>query len=163
MRLQIGMAFIVQPVTEVDGEEWARLYYQAFKPVLSYLWLGEPSEESYKQMGVGNISSLKEPGTYAFKAIDTTNNKIVGIAQWQVFVEPPPEEILQSMFSEVSESPEVDSEKRFGLLKDVIKSRREIMSLEPCVLLRLMMVRPEYQRRGVGHILLQWGIDQQEK
>jgi GNAT superfamily N-acetyltransferase len=159
----IEMSFVVQPLTEKDGEEWARLYYQAFKTVLSYLWLSEPSDESYKEMAIGNIMSLEEPDTYVFKAIDTTENKIVGIAQWQIFTEPPSEKVLQSMFTEVSESSEVDSEKRKGLLDDVVQVRREIMSLEPCVLLRLMMVLPEYQRKGIGHQLMQWGIEQQEK
>jgi len=157
------MTIVIQPISEADGEEWARLYYTAFKNVLGYLFLSEPSDESYKQMGVGNISTLKEPGTHIFKAVDTATNKIIGLTQWQIFMEPPSPEILKTMCTELSEGPEVDSVRRSALLVDIMKSRREIMSMEPCLLLRLMMVHPDYQRKGIGTSLMQWGIEQMDQ
>jgi GNAT superfamily N-acetyltransferase len=157
------MPIIVQPILETDGEEWARVYYQAFKSVVGYLFISEPSEESYKQMAISNISTLKDSGTHVFKAVDTDTNRIAGIAQWQIFKEPPSEDYLNSSIAELSETPEVDGEKRRALLEGITKSRNEIMSLEPCVLLRIFMVHPDYQRRGVGTQLLQWGIEQMDQ
>jgi GNAT superfamily N-acetyltransferase len=154
------MSFIIEPITETDVEEWARLYYAAFKTVLGYLFIAEPTDESYKKWGVENLKTIQRPDTYAFKSVDSKTGQIVGIASWEIFRKPPTEETLNSMLTEVSESVEVDSKRRQGLLKDVVLSRKEIMSQEPSILLRILMVRPEYQRRGIGTSLMQWGLEQ---
>lgn len=154
------MSFVIEPITESDGEEWARVYYAAFKTVLGYLFVAEPTDESYKKWGVDNIKTIQGPDTYAFKSVDTSTGQIVGIASWEIFREPPSEEVLGAMLTEVGESAEVDSKRREGLLKDVVLSRKEIMSKEPSILLRILMVRPEYQRRGIGKSLMQWGLQQ---
>jgi hypothetical protein len=154
------MPFTVQPVTESDGEEWTRIYYFAFQSTLAYLWRGEPTDDGWARMAGEHIPTLKEPDVHTFKAVDTISNKMVGVAQWQIFKQTPSQETLDSMFVETSPPPEINHEARTALLKDIAKARTNFMPLGPCILLRMLIVSPDYQRKGAGNLLMQWGVEQ---
>jgi hypothetical protein len=158
------MSFIIQPVVESDGVEWARIFYYAFQSTLGYLWYGEPTDEGFVQMSVEHTATLKEPDTFTFKAVDRSSNEMIGTAQWQIFRKAPSKEEVDAMFSDTgTPPPQVNHEARTALLEDVALSRKELMTSEPCVLLRVLIVSPKYQRKGAGTLLMQWGLEKMDE
>lgn len=50
-------------------------------------------------------------------------------------------------------------EARTALPKDIASSKRELMTSAPCILLRLLIISPECQRKGAGTLLMQLCLD----
>jgi hypothetical protein len=157
------MAFTVQPVTAADSIEWTRIYYYAFQSTLAWLWHGEPTDDGWVRLAGEHTPTLEEADVYTFKAVDTISDKMVALAQWQIFKQAPSQEAIDSMFAETDPVPEVNHEARAALLVDVAKSRNDFMSSGPSVLLRMLIVSPEYQRQGAGNLLMQWGVEKMDQ
>jgi hypothetical protein len=158
------MSFTIEPVVESDSVEWARIYYYSFQSTLSYIWRGEPSDSGFVRMAEEHTPTLKEPDTHTFKAVDKSSNKMMGVSQWQVFRQPPTADELSAMLSDAdTPPPQVNREARTALLKDIASSKRELMTSHPCILLRLLVISPECQRKGVGTLLMQWGLEKMDE
>ncbi|PVH94100.1 hypothetical protein DM02DRAFT_694119 [Periconia macrospinosa] len=98
------------------------------------------------------------------KAVEIATGKIVGFAMWTVIDEekPPEKELDGPPGTWPSEE-----EKRYcrelhrALLVD---RRREIRENDlPIMMLNMMAVFPQYQRRGIGKLLMDWGLDLADK
>jgi len=141
-----------------------KIHYLAFQPSLAILWHREPSEESFKLLAERRSSALKDKGSYVFKAVDTdADNKIIGVANWHVHPEQRDSEELKKNFGQTLAIPEVNAEARKAFMENINQSRAEIMGGAPVVMLGTLTIRPEYQRKGVGTLLMKYGIEEADR
>jgi GNAT superfamily N-acetyltransferase len=151
------MPFIVAPVEEKDGVEWCQIHYDAFHPLLGFLWKSVPTEQSVKNMAKQRVATLSDPNTEVMKVVDTESGKIAGIAIWKIYPEERTLEDLEKSALEGPYQPDVYVEARKAFMKNIYDTRINVLGTQPCVVLGALVVRPEFQRRGVGHLLMDYG------
>ncbi|KAI1337259.1 acyl-CoA N-acyltransferase [Xylariaceae sp. FL0016] len=154
--------FVVLPAQISDIEPAYDVYFAAFakEAILDFLFPGGVDRKAHTE-GTKHWWNLDRNG-YTIKCVDPDTGKIVGMASWDVFwrpgeegawPKPPGAEWLQGKEREKAETVLVPlwdmHEKLFG-------KRRHVY-------LPTMAVHPDYQRRGIGRLLMQWGIDMAEK
>jgi GNAT superfamily N-acetyltransferase len=158
------MPIIVKPLERADCEEWMEIHYRAFQPTLSILWHREPSKESFRILAERRSSALTEPGSHVFKAVDTdADNKIIGVANWHVHPEQRDPEELKKSLGQPFAIPEVNIAAREVFMGNINQSRVDIMGPAPVVMLGTLTIRPEYQRKGVGSLLMKFGIEEADR
>jgi len=101
-------------------------------------------------------SFTTDPSARYVKAVDTSTGAIVAWAKWTFFVdpdEPPkpwPEEWLDGANVELC-----------TLFSRSIRQKRETaMKGKPYVLMGILVTQPAYRGRGIGSMLLRWGLEQ---
>jgi ribosomal protein S18 acetylase RimI-like enzyme len=158
------MPIIVKPIEEADLEEWMEVHYLAFQSSLAILWNSRPSKESFQILAERRKSALTEPGAFILKAVDTeANNKIAGVANWSIYPEERNAEELKKSLGSPLPIPEVNHEAREAFMSAIDSSREEIMGTAPVVMLGSLIVRPEYQRKGVGTMLMKPGLEEADR
>jgi GNAT superfamily N-acetyltransferase len=163
------MSFTVEPVTSNDLVEWTNVHFQAFYPLLTVLWTSPPSPRGMELLAENRRPAIDSPDSHAFKCVDTATGRIAGVAYWTVYdKERTPQEVEETL-SESQESPEVNAETHINLearrtfMANIFRSRREILGAQPAVVLKSLTVHPDYQRRGVGTMLMKWGVDEADR
>jgi hypothetical protein len=163
------MPLIVEPMTEADLIEWAKVHFYAFYPLIPCLWTGIPTEKGFQILAKGRRQYLTNPNDRSFKCVDTDTNTIVGAASWKIYnKERTPEEIDDDL-GEEDEDEETSRETcrnmtaRKEFMGNIFKSRKEVLGGQRAVMLGTLVVRPEWQRRGVGGKLMQWGVDEADR
>ncbi|KAK5173457.1 uncharacterized protein LTR77_002138 [Saxophila tyrrhenica] len=97
---------------------------------------------------------------------DNSNRKMVGLSWWKVF---PKQRTQADLDAEAKESKErgMPPDANHALLEEfrgnIMDYKKEILGTQPYVLLSILAVVPEYQRKGVGSILLDWGSKQADE
>jgi GNAT superfamily N-acetyltransferase len=108
--------------------------------------------------------------TVYIKAIDTdlpADSQIVSTAKWQFYPRRRSDEELDRDAAEggrenmFSEGANVEAMKTF--FGELAAKRRERFGGEPYVLLSILVVHPEHQRRGLGAKQLKWGLDKADE
>jgi ribosomal protein S18 acetylase RimI-like enzyme len=163
------MSFVVEPLQESDLVEWAKVHFQAFYPRISMLWHSPPTEKGFELLGETRRPILSNPEAHVFKCVDTSNGKIVGVAHWKVYEKQRTPEEVEATLGEDQKDPVANAEIHINLdargifMKNIWTSRREVLGGQPNVMLGVLTVLPEYQRRGVGKLLVQWGVDEADR
>jgi ribosomal protein S18 acetylase RimI-like enzyme len=156
-------AFVVQPMAPEDVEEWLQVHHAAFQPTFKMLWNKELSAESWKKLADLRRKSFESPNYHAFKAVDTKTGKIVGAASWKVYERERPAEELNEGRVEVWTIPEINVEARRDFIKGIDEARIRLFAGSRHVHLGTLTVHPDYQRQGIGGLLMQWGIETADK
>jgi GNAT superfamily N-acetyltransferase len=159
------MPLRVRPLTEADTQAWAELYYPAFsKSDLGCLWIREPSVKSIRQLANVLKETLTKPDAHVFKCVDTDlHDKLIAVAKWSVYEEPRAMEQIEKTFVVRPTSVEENRKARIEFMSGIFKSRREIMGERPHVILDSLICHPDFQRRGAGRQLVQWGLDRADE
>lgn len=158
------MTIEIKPLEPHDMEEWLRLHYDSFHPILPMFWYRKPSDESFKTLAERRLPSLSNPGNYTFKAVDTeANNKIVGVANWEVHPEERTAEAFKKSLAQRMPIPEINYDIRDAFMKHINESRVNNMGYGPVVMLGSLIVSPDYQRKGVGTALMKFGVDEADR
>jgi ribosomal protein S18 acetylase RimI-like enzyme len=157
------MPFEIFSLTRDDLLDWVHIHYLAFNPLLPFMYTSPPSEESFSCLARDRLKTLEFPSASIFKAVETETNKIIGVAYWKINPSERTMEEVESEFILPDPQPETRVEVRDDLWAGIWASRREVIGGTSHVLLESLTVLPEYQRRGVGTALLQWGLDQADK
>ncbi|KAI1851727.1 hypothetical protein JX265_010961 [Neoarthrinium moseri] len=152
------MPFAVLPALVPDITPVYDVYFEAFKgeKMLNFLFPGGIDRQAHKHGTT--LWWHHDQNGYTIKCVDSESGKIVGMATWEVFWRPGKDsrwkkpagaEWLKGANRKKAESVLIPSwtmrEKLFGGQKHIY-----------CISLA---THPEYRRKGIGRLLLQWGVD----
>lgn len=135
---------------------------QVFFPVLGYTIsdITKSKEEGRQRLWESHVK-MGEASNWLYVE-EVFTGKMVGCAQWEVHLKNPfpqaPEKMETHWWPEGSKGKEF-SEK---LLDQVYGARYSWMA-RPHLALNWMCCIPSYRRRGVGSLIMQWGIDKAEE
>ncbi|KAE8453020.1 hypothetical protein EG329_012207 [Mollisiaceae sp. DMI_Dod_QoI] len=146
--------------TEDDASALASVMTAAFSAcdaAYPLIWGSAPEGTHEMLAEKGLFSPVQKEGRFTFKAVDETNGKLVGFATWNM----PKEKVVGSQAGEqkggLPELPWVNMElwnEKTGRPK---KFHDRDVDDSKDIMLSLCFVHPEYQRRGIGSMLLEWG------
>ncbi|KAI4718001.1 hypothetical protein E4T48_05761 [Aureobasidium sp. EXF-10727] len=92
------------------------------------------------------------------KVTERETGKIVAASNWRVHMGFVPEHEEEDLGWEWLEGDEVKLEKCREVMRD-IADKRKMLFTEPYCQLHICFTDPDYQRRGIGSMMLQWGCD----
>ncbi|KAI1771395.1 acyl-CoA N-acyltransferase [Hypoxylon cercidicola] len=157
------MPLVVLPAQVADIEPVYDVYFAAFKdePIVDLLYPGGVDRKAHTE-GV-KLWWAHDTALYTVKCLDTDIGKVVGMATWDIFWKPgedngwvKPDGIPWLNGKE--------KEKCEAVLSPMWDMREELFGKQrQYVYLSSMAVDPEHQRRGVGRLLAQWGVDVAEQ
>jgi predicted N-acetyltransferase YhbS len=151
--------------TDSDLDAFVRLTYAAFS-ALDCLWISPPSAASFAQMAQNRMASISDAHAHGFKAIEVSTGRMVGAATWKAYAETrSAAEVEKSHreFSPYRDVPEVRQEAASAFASGITKSRKEVLGTRASVSLGVLVVHPEFQRRGIGKMLMRWGLDEADR
>ncbi len=75
------MPFIAEHLTasDADLEALACISYAAFNTDYPFMYIRNPSDDSFHKLGQSHKSSPISPAAYAFKAVDTEMGMMIGV------------------------------------------------------------------------------------
>ncbi|KAE8423899.1 acyl-CoA N-acyltransferase [Aspergillus pseudocaelatus] len=155
----------ILPASPEDAPSLTRIHGDAFKDsALTDLMFGPPTEENLKGF-TGQLAELiaGDKTTRFVKAVDNDTNNIVGWSWWDFHpdyesrvkgseafaknhADPPESAISPEAYKEYFRGVEVRREKWVGE--------------RPVAFLRVLVVLPEYQRKGIGAKLMTLGLEE---
>jgi GNAT superfamily N-acetyltransferase len=157
------MPFIITPLKEKDTLEWCQAHYAAFAPLLGCLWKYPPTEETYAFMAQQRAVTLSDPHTHVMKVVETESGKIAGVATWKIYPHERTQKELEKSLEDGPYADDINIEARVAFMTNLYNKRKSTLGTRPCVLLGSLIVRPEFQRQGVGHLLMEWGCGEADK
>lgn len=160
------MAIEILPLTESDTLAFVKLHFAAFAPIfIPTLFNSPPSEASYLRLAAQRIKAHSKPTAHIFKAVDTTTDSMVGAAVWYVYPEGRSVDDMNSLpFGDASSYvPEQNADAWIALQRRFAEVYSERVGTMPCVDLSVLVVRPEWQGKGVGTMLMEWGIAEADR
>lgn len=166
------MDILVEPLETNDIDDFTAIYWAAFNPVQANmilpmiypLGLQPDLKERLRNRVLKSMNT--DPNSHCFCARDATSGQIVGVSWWSKTDDSPrTKEDLDQRYQEVKDkrSGGVDVAGMNGTLekaffKAAFYSEAETMGSKPYVTLKLLAVRPDYARKGVGTLLLRQGL-----
>ncbi|KAF2193543.1 hypothetical protein K469DRAFT_745115 [Zopfia rhizophila CBS 207.26] len=151
------MGFIVLPALIPDIASVYDVYFTAFKdsPILSALFpMGVDSGE-FRDAHTAHTRSYWEKSStqYTLKCVDSETGGIVGMALWDVYVTP-----SDWKKGEVDWLSGKEKERAEKLLFPLWDMREKLWDGKRYVYCHVIATHPQYQRRGIGSLLTQAGI-----
>jgi GNAT superfamily N-acetyltransferase len=99
-----------------------------------------------------------------FKAVDTeADNRIVGATIWQIYTKERSLDEIKDDAVPLMRIPEINQEVREAFMAGINQARFENMGTAPVVMLGTLVVDPDYQRRGIGSKLMEWGVQEADR
>ncbi|KAI5202863.1 hypothetical protein E4T39_04436 [Aureobasidium subglaciale] len=114
-------------------------------------------------IGHANLSSMyqktlvKNPADVWIKVVEKATGKVVGASNWRVHMGSVPVH-EEDLGWEWLGDDEEKLEKVKGVVEAIMDTRRKLFT-EPYCQLHICFTDPDYQRRGIGSMMLQWGCD----
>lgn len=167
----------VAPLQESEVDTFTKIYWDAFNPIEANMILPmiyplglQPDLQERLRNRV--LKPLRENASKAcFCAKDRSSGEILGVSWWQ-HVEDPPEsrETLDERYdkAKASRSGGVEVEKMNRALEDAFfraafYSEAETMGAQSYMTLKMLAIRPERARKGVGTLLLRKGLEEVDR
>lgn len=174
------MGFVVLPATLSDIRSVYDVWFAAFRGqvILDLIYPGTNlDDEAFRKLHADGTLEYWKGLTmeYTFKCVDTETGKIVGMATWQVYWrERTAEERVKPWIGWLEGQQRERAETFLGQLwekrEKYIGEKRHVCT---CIFVRNIVrdslltsvdchtvaVHPDYQGRGVGKKLMQWGLD----
>ncbi|KAI0143050.1 acyl-CoA N-acyltransferase [Xylariaceae sp. FL1272] len=156
------MPLAVLPAHICDVEEIFDVYFAAFEhePILGFLFPGGVDRKAHT---AGTVQWWNHDSNgYSLKCVDTDTGKIVGMAQFDIFWKPGEENAWKKPEGALWLEGK-DREKAESVLCPLWNMHEELWKKSRHIYIPTMAVHPDHQRKGIGRLLLQWGIDIAEK
>lgn len=169
------MPIELHPMTEADVDAHLAIMWASFGPdLMSVFYPKGLSADDLSHMKADTLKAMRKDKpteqTVYIKAIDTdlpADKQIVSTAKWQIYPRQRTDEELDRDAAEggrenmFSEGANVEAMKAF--FSELVEKRRERFGGEPYVLLSVLVVHPDHQRRGLGALQLKWGLDKADE
>jgi GNAT superfamily N-acetyltransferase len=169
------MPIELHPMTEADADAHLAIMWASFgTDLMSVFYPKGMSANDREHMKADTLKSMrKNKPTEQFlyiKAIDTdlpADAQIISTAKWQIYPRQRSEEELDQDAKEgsrdtmFSEGADVEAMKAF--FSELADRRKERFGGEPYVLLSILAVHPEHQRRGLGALQLKYGLEKADE
>ncbi|GAB1213998.1 hypothetical protein ATERTT37_003154 [Aspergillus terreus] len=156
------MGFVVLPATLSDIRSVYDVWFAAFRGqvILDLIYPGTNlDDEAFRKLHADGTLEYWKGLTmeYTFKCVDTETGKIVGMATWQVYWrERTAEERVKPWIGWLEGQQRERAETFLGQLWE---KREKYIGEKRHVYCHTVAVHPDYQGRGVGKKLMQWGLD----
>ncbi|KAI4860778.1 acyl-CoA N-acyltransferase [Hypoxylon rubiginosum] len=157
------MPLAVLPAQVADIEPVYDVYFAAFQdePIIDFLYPGGVDRQAHTE-GVKQWWA-HDTALYTVKCLDTDIGKVVGMATWDVFWRPGKDNGWEKPAG-IPWLEGKEKERCEAVLRPMWDIRDELFGKQrQYVYLSSMAVHPDHQRRGVGRLLMQWGINVAEK
>ncbi|KKZ67488.1 hypothetical protein EMCG_06865 [[Emmonsia] crescens] len=158
------MGLIVLPATISDITSIYDVYFAAFNgDIILDILYPQGVDAELRKAHTANTLQWWHGVTvhHAFKCVDTDTGKIVGMAVWDVYWRERTDEERQKPTIPWLEGAERERAEAF--LEPMWKMREKLLGERRHVYCVLLAVHPEHQRRGIGKLLMDWGLDVGEK
>ncbi|RAQ49720.1 GNAT family acetyltransferase [Aspergillus flavus] len=110
------------------------------------------------------LEKLASPDIHVFSAVDTSVDRVVGYARWTVPWEENKVELSEEGRTIVANAASLRPK---GMRADIwelslklMKEKKAVHTTKDDMMLDMLAVLPEYQGKGIGSKLLQWGTEQ---
>ncbi|KAH8677927.1 acyl-CoA N-acyltransferase [Xylariales sp. PMI_506] len=152
------MPYAVLPSLLPDITPTYDVYFAAFKgeKILKYLFPGGVDRQAHRH---GTTLWLHhDRNGYTIKCVDSDTGKVVGMATWEVFWRPGKVEGWHK--PKGAEWLKGDHKKKAEIvLMPLWEKRDQFFGGRKHVYCVTMATHPDYRRKGIGRMLVQWGID----
>ncbi|KLJ11962.1 hypothetical protein EMPG_12887 [Blastomyces silverae] len=158
------MGLIVLPATISDITSVYDVYFAAFKDdlIIDILYPRGVDAELRKEHTAKTLQWWHGlTVTHTLKCVDTDTGKIVGMAVWDVY--------WRGKTDEERKKPTIpwlqgaEKERAEAFLGALWEMREKWLGGRRHVYCALLAVHPEHQKRGIGKLLMDWGLDIGEK
>ncbi|KAI0163015.1 acyl-CoA N-acyltransferase [Pestalotiopsis sp. NC0098] len=156
------MPFAVVPMLVPDISSVYDVYFEAFKnaQIMEFLFPGGIDRQAHKH---GTTLWLHhDQNGYTIKCVDSDSGTVVGMAQYEIFWRPGKDTLWKKpkgaewLKGDKRKKAETVLIPNWTMRDKLFGGRRHVY----CV---TMATHPKYQRKGIGRLLLQWGIDVAEQ
>lgn len=169
------MPIELHPMTEADVDAHLQIMWASFGPdLMSVFYPNGMSDNDREHSKADTLKAMRKnkptEQILYIKAIDTElppGKQIVSVAKWQVYPRQRSEEELDrdekegSRDNMFSEGANVEAMKAF--FAELAERRRERFGGEPYMLLSILAVHPDHQRRGLGVQQLKYGLEKADE
>lgn len=169
------MPIELHPMTEADVDAHLEIMWLSFGPdLMSVFYPNGMSASDGEHSKADTLKAMRKnkptEQTLYVKAVDTDlppGKQIVSTAKWQIYPRERSEAELDKDAEEgsrdamFSEGANVEAMKAF--FSELAEKRRERFGGEPYVLLSILVVHPEHQRRGLGALQLKYGLEKADE
>ncbi|KAJ4301229.1 hypothetical protein N0V90_003320 [Kalmusia sp. IMI 367209] len=158
------MPLEIRPCEDADFADCVRIQLAAFNTGMTRFMKPQPATDEYVSKSVENhVKAAAAEDVHYLKVVDTNlGGKMIACAKWRINEHERTEEQIQSMLP----VPGKDEEGRPAVQdfkNHLNRVRRRFMGTQPFCLLHVLVVDPEYQRKGAGSMLVKWGCDRADK
>ncbi|KAL4891457.1 acyl-CoA N-acyltransferase [Aspergillus ambiguus] len=160
------MGFVVLPVSLPDIRSVYDVWFASFKGqvILDLIYPGTNlDDEGFRKLHTDGTLEFWKGLTmeHTFKCVDTETGRIAGMATWQVYWrERTAEERVKPWIGWLEGE---QRERAEAFLGQLWEKREKYIGEKKHVYCHTVAVHPEYQGRGVGKKLMQWGLDVAEQ
>lgn len=162
IKKEIGlMAIEVREAREDDMPrifEITSLAFQRNEPFWDAWWPQHWTADGRKAGAERFKQTMKDPFAKYMKAVDSSTGEILGMAKWMIYDNRLPEPDAAETGHWLSEDEEKYATYMAGIFlvernAAIQRTKGNLVSLD------VLAVDPAYQRKGVGHALVQWGVN----
>lgn len=157
------MGFVVLPALLPDISAVYDVYFAAFKnnavtralfPSATEADLTDPTSD-FRQGHTAHVADYWKTSStqYTFKCVDSTTGRIVGMALWDVYLTP-----SDWKKGEISWLHGKERKRAEAFIEPLWHAREKLWLNQRYLYCHVMAVHPDFQRRGVGELLFNFGI-----
>jgi GNAT superfamily N-acetyltransferase len=151
------LAFEIAPITsEADFKGVANVERAAFGTgALGILMFGTGDHTT--EAAANHTRSWAEDPTARYVKATLPSGRIIGFGRWNFYTDPSAGP--QNPFPTGDSMPEGNPELRKHFFGELNRKRIEVMAGKKHFLMMILAVDPEFQRKGIGKKLLEWGLE----
>ncbi|KAF2801821.1 acyl-CoA N-acyltransferase [Mytilinidion resinicola] len=162
--------FLILPAQPPDTNKVYDIYFRAFAgSALTRILFPSafpspsdtlPTAEFRASHTAHTLAWLASPASsfqYTFKAVDVENGEVVGMGLWDIHYKHRDEE--EWKWKGVEWLASTERERAEQLLGEMVHTKERFVGGKPHVYCHVIAVHPEYQKRGIGRRLMQWGVE----
>ncbi|KAH9884420.1 acyl-CoA N-acyltransferase [Xylariomycetidae sp. FL2044] len=148
--------FALSRATPDDMPEITRLEYVCFPPIVRELFMGCQTEDDLPRLSARHARLMAtDRHDVWIKVVETRTRRIIAASNWKVY----PNGAPSSAGDTAPEWLRDEDRERAARMLGAMNEARRAANPGGFVYLHTCFTDPEYQRRGAGSMMMQWGCD----